>query len=263
MIIASVVTIPNRLELLKDSLKSLLLSSIKPDFVYISISKWYPRLQKSYLESDLDSLNEFLKTFEIPSKIVMYEKDLGPCLKFFTPIRNHDFKQDDYILVFDDDNGLFPGAIDELIGCARATLSDGVYSLAGIAKDNTWHLNGEYIQGGDYYPIRLLGGYRGCLYPVRLFNLEDLIDYLLWIIKDFSSRGDIPLHDDHIISAYCESRGIPIKLARVKNNPMNYEQISASTKNPSDGIMHSKAQDINFGKLYTLLLTRGINFPRW
>ena len=263
MIIASVVTIPGRLELLKESLNSLLLSDRKPDFLYISISKWYPRLKLSYPDVDLKELNDFLNTFEIPSKIIMYEKDLGPCLKFFTPIRSHEFNQDDYILVFDDDNGLFPGAIDELVGCARATSNDGVYSLCGVSKDSNWHLNGEYIIGGDYYPIRLLGGFRGCLYPVKNFNLRDVIEYLLSIIEHFSLDDDIALHDDHIISAYCESRGIPIKLARVKNNPMNFEEIEASTRNTDDGIMKSESQDINFLKLYLFLLANGINFPRW
>ena len=98
MIIASVVTIPDRIPLLLEALNSILVSTQRPDFLYVSVAKWYPRLEKSILTEELNILTDYLDSFEIPNKLVQYDEDIGPLMKFLTPLENHELTNQDHII---------------------------------------------------------------------------------------------------------------------------------------------------------------------
>ena len=262
MIVASIVSIPGRKSLLVESLETLLVSTLRPDFVYVSISSYYPRLNKFYPQEDISELQSYLDNFEIPNKLVIYDEDIGPLMKFLTPITKHDLSINDHILIFDDDVGMFPDGIRILKECADLCGWHGGYGLTGVGFNSKWYLHGEYIQSGDYFSIKLIGGYRGCLYPVAAFNLEHLKEYFYWLISEFKKLNTIPLHDDHIISAYCLKYGIPLRLANIKEklgDPPGSE-LYYKPKETSDGIMQSPERDQNWIYLFDILKRRDIEF---
>lgn len=262
MIIASVVTIPDRISLLVEALNSIIESTLRPDFVYVSISKFYPRLQQSISTNDLQILQDYLSQFEIPNKLVVYDQDIGPVMKFLTPLTDHELTPQDHVLIFDDDVGMFKDGIRVLKQCADTCGWDAGYGLIGVGFESKWYLHGEYIQSGDYFPIKLIGGYRGCLYPVAAFNLEHLKEYFFWIVNEFKNLGTIPLHDDHIISAYCLKNNIPLRLANIKEklgDPPGSE-LYYKAKETSNGIMQSPDKDQNWALLFNILRQREIVF---
>jgi hypothetical protein len=262
MIIASVVTIPDRIQLLIEALNSILVSTQRPDFLYVSVAKWYPRLKKSILTEELNILTDYLDSFEISNKLVQYDEDIGPLMKFLTPLENHEITNQDHILIFDDDVGMFPDGIRLLKGCADLCGWHGGYGFIGVGFDSNWYLHGEYIQGGEYFQLKLIGGYRGCLYPVAAFDIENLKEYFWWIINEFKNRGSIPLHDDHIISAYCLNNNIPLRLVNIKEklgDPPGSE-LYYTSKETSNGIMQSPDKDQNWVWLFEILRQRDIVF---
>lgn len=262
MIIASVVTIPDRIPLLLEALETILVSTQRPDFLYVSVAKWYPRLNKSLSPNELNILTEYLNAFEIPNKLIQYDEDIGPLMKFLTPLENYQFTNHDHILVFDDDVGMFPDGIRILKECADLCGWNSGYGFIGVGFNSKWYLHGEYIQGGEYFQLKLIGGYRGCLYPVAAFNIEHLKEYFFWIINEFKNRGSIPLHDDHIISAYCLKNNIPLRLANIKEklgDPPGSE-LYYKAKETSNGIMQSPDKDQNWVWLFEILRQREIVF---
>jgi hypothetical protein len=183
-------------------------------------------------------------------------------MKFLTPITKHELSINDHVLVFDDDVGMFPDGVRILKECADLCGWHGVYGLTGVGFNSKWFLHGEYIQSGDYFSIKLIGGYRGCLYPVAAFNLEHLKEYFYWLISEFKKLNTIPLHDDHIISAYCLKYGIPLRLANIKEklgDPPGSE-LYYKPKETSDGIMQSPERDQNWIYLFDILKRRDIEF---
>jgi len=260
MIVASVVTIPGRIELLLEALNTILVSTQRPDFLYVSVAKWYPRLNKSLSKEDLDFLEAYLLFYEIPNKVITYEEDIGPLMKFLTPLENHQLTNQDHILIFDDDVGMFQDGIRILKECADLCGWSAGYGFIGVGFGSTWFLHGEYIQGGEYFPIKLIGGYRGCLYPVAAFDIEHLKSYFWWIIQEFKNRETIPLHDDHIISAYCLKHNIPLRLANIKQklgDPPGSE-LYYNAKETSNGIMQSQFAEINKFWLFEILIENDI-----
>ena len=170
MIISSVITVPDRTDDFIKTLDELLLSTIIPDFLYVSISRFYPRLNKSINESDIEKISEKLKNYPIKNRIVFYDQDIGPCLKLLTPLKEHNLQSDDQILIFDDDNGLFPTAIECLKNIHDKCGSDSVYGIMGVKNGQFVH--GEFVDG-DYHTVDLLGGYRSILYPANILNYEE------------------------------------------------------------------------------------------
>lgn len=259
MIIASVVTVPGRMHLLSEALDELLLSTILPDFLYVSISRYYPRLGVGFSDRDYKSLTNKLNSYPIPSKIIIYEKDIGPCAKLYTPLKHHEnISKDDFILIFDDDTGLFPKAIETLVNCAHCSGRNSSYGFIGFNFDTNWYLHGEYINGGDYLPLRFLGGYRGCLYPVQSLNIEDFLGFLDWIISYFDNLGKIPLHDDHIFSSYFLDRGLNLRLANIKEK-LPPGELYYKSKNTFNGIMQTDYWKDNLYILKDLLTKSNVD----
>jgi hypothetical protein len=232
MIVSSVITLPDRTDDFIKTLDELLLSTIIPDFLYVSISRFYPRLNKSIDESDIEKISEKLKNYPIKNRIVFYDQDIGPCLKLLTPLKEHNLQSDDQILIFDDDNGLFPTAIECLKNIHDKCGSDSVYGIMGIKDDKFVH--GEFVNG-DYHTVDLLGGYRGVLYPSNILNYEELYNWVNMFIDGYKLHDMIAMHDDHIFSYYLKYKNIE---SRVVNVYPRYEgwKINYWPKTNSNGI---------------------------
>lgn len=224
MIICSVSTIPDRsLDFIR-TLDELLLSTIVPDFIYVSISKFYPRLNKSHTEDELNQIKLKLETYPIPNLIIFYDNDIGPCSKLLTPLSQKKYNDEDCIIIMDDDNGLFPTAIECLISGYRSYGKESVYGIMGTigSGDSTNFVHGELVHGG-YYPVDLLGGYRGVLYPGNLIEYNSLLDWVNKFIEEYSRYGMIPDHDDSIFSEYLKYKKIESRVVPVHpNNILNY-----------------------------------------
>ena len=232
MIISSVITVPDRTDDFIKTLDELLLSTIIPDFLYVSISRFYPRLNKSINESDIEKISEKLKNYPIKNRIVFYDQDIGPCLKLLTPLKEHNLQSDDQILIFDDDNGLFPTAIECLKNIHDKCGSDSVYGIMGVKNGQFVH--GEFVDG-DYHTVDLLGGYRSILYPANILNYEELYNWVNMFIDGYKIHDMIAMHDDHIFSYFLKSKNIE---SRVVNVYPRYEgwKINYWPKNNSNGI---------------------------
>jgi hypothetical protein len=142
-------------------------------------------------------------------------------LKLLTPIKEHDFSDDDDILIFDDDNGLFPTALECLVNISERCGKSSVYGIMGVSSGNFIH--GEYITSGDYYPVDVLGGYRGVLYPVRTIDIGKLEKWVDMFVMGFGEHNMIAMHDDHIFSYYLKFNKIESRVVNVHpKDGLNY-----------------------------------------
>ncbi len=223
MIVCSVSTIPDRTSDFIQVLDELLVSTILPDFLYVSISKYYPRLGKSHSEEDLKRISDKLENYPIPNRIIFYDKDIGPCVKLITPLENHELKNDDVIIIMDDDNGLFATAIECLM-IGYNLDKNAVYGIMGTITNgtNTNFVHGEYIESG-FCAVHLLGGYRGVLYPVSLIPHKSIMNWVNHFIDSYDQYGMIPDHDDSIFSAYLDHHKIESRVVSVfPKDKLNY-----------------------------------------
>jgi hypothetical protein len=237
MIIASIVSIPGRLESLIFVLNALLKQSILPDYLYVSISNYYPRSKKYYPGEHLQYLKEFLSNYSIPNKLVTYENDIGPTLKLITPLKENFtsvvvVKDEDFIFTFDDDTPLYERTIETLLQAYKKN-KNAVYSFSGTREERFLHA--EFLpEDYDYFEIDVLGGYRGVLYPVHLIDKIEFYNWVDMFISSSNKQGLIAMHDDHIFSYYFKYKSIP---RRVSNSPFNKTFIYTPISN-DDGIFN-------------------------
>ncbi len=230
MIIASICSIPDRLNSLITVLENIKSQSVKPDILYVSISKYYPRSKKLYPEEILFSLKTYLDTYSISNKLIIYENDIGPTLKLITPLRFHTYNPEDFIFTFDDDTPLYERTIETLL-LAHNKDRNAVYALSGARQNKFFHsemLPEDY----SYFEIDIVGGYRGVLYPVYLIDKSALFKWIDMFVDTCAKNNSIPMHDDHIFSYYFKHQNIP---RRVSNSPFS-KQFNYTTIPNEDGI---------------------------
>ena len=241
MIIASIVTIPGRLESLIFVLKELLKQSLQPDFLYVSVSNFYPRSGKYYPQEHLQYLREFLSTYPIPNKIVTYENDMGPVLKLITPLKDkNNYADEPFIFTFDDDTPLYERTIECLLQAYNKN-KDAVYSFSGTREGRFLHaelLPHDY----DYFEVDIVGGYRGVLYPIHLIEKMEFYTWVEMFIASSKKHNLLAMHDDHIFSYYFKYKRIP---RRVSNSPYNKEFKYTPISN-SDGIFKDENTNTSF-----------------
>jgi len=254
MIIASVSTIPNRINGLLRVLESILYQSHRPNLVMISISKYYPRMKKSYPIDDYQELCNYLKTYSIPTKVIETEVDIGPVVKLLSPLQyldslsSHSYT---HIFIFDDDSVPYKHAI-HLLHQSFKKCGDAVYGLMGV---NDTHLDirpkfihGEFIQHLDYVSTDILGGYRGVLYPIHL--LSTLEEWVKPFLNAHHQRDMIAMHDDHIFAYYCQSKNIERRVITIENGNgmLFYEPIQND-----DGIFNDTQSGDSYNLIQTIL----------
>ena len=223
MIIASLCTIPGRIDSILVVLNKLLEQTKKPDLLLISIAEFYPRSGKFYPKKDLDKLNSFLDNYPILSQIVKYELDIGPCRKLLTPLSNGIVKDNDYIIILDDDSPLRNDAIETLILNYQKN-PNAVYGIMGV-KDNVF-IHAEHIPNSlEYYEVDVLGGYRGVLY--HKFLLNGLVEYIKPIEETLKEANLIMMHDDHIFSYFLNSKNIKMRVVgSLTSSQIDYQPLS-------------------------------------
>lgn len=222
MVVASVVNLVDRTEILIEKLDKLLESTVYPDFLYVSVAKEYPRLKKKYPEEKLKILQEKLETYPIPNKLVVYEEDLGTSLKLLTPLENHQLQEGDWILTFDDDVGLFPTALECLKSCAETVGRDAVYTIMGVRSHKNEEgkevavdfIHGERISNGHFYPVEYIGGFRGVLYPYESLQ-HNFKEWCAHFIEGYKALGKVAVHDDHIFNSYLQKKKIACRMVDV------------------------------------------------
>ena len=156
MIIASISSIPDRLNSLITVLENLKNQSLKPDILYVSISRYYQRTKKLYPEESILAVKSYLDAYEINNKLIIYENDIGPTLKLVTPLRFHNYNPEDFIFTFDDDTILYERAIETLL-LAHEKHKNSIYALSGARQNRFFHaeiLPEDY----DYCEIDVVGG---------------------------------------------------------------------------------------------------------
>ena len=236
MIIASIVTIPGRLESLIYVLNDLLKQSLQPDLLFVSVSNFYPRSGKHYPGEHLDYLIKFLEDYPISNRLIKYENDIGPTLKLITPLRELSDerlnKDDTFIFTFDDDTPLYERTIESLLQAYNKN-KGAVYSFSGTREGRFLHaelLPHDY----DYFEVDVVGGYRGVLYPTYLINKMEFYTWVEMFIASSKKHNLIAMHDDHIFSYYFKYKRIP---RRVSNSPFNKEFKYTPISN-TDGIFN-------------------------
>jgi hypothetical protein len=254
MIIASISTIPGRAESLITVLEALNNQSLKPDFLFISVSKYYPRSKKLYPQEHFEGLKTFLSTYSIQNKLIVYENDIGPLLKLITPLRFYNFKDDDFIFTLDDDTPLYDRTIESLYQ-AYMKNKNAVYAFSGTRQDRFLHA--ELLpENYDYFEIDIVGGYRGVLYPVNLIDKTDLFKWLDLFINSCAKKLTIPMHDDHIFSYYFKYKNIP---RRVSNSPFS-KHFSYTTIPNEDGIFNDKTTQENIQIIKDTIYDKELNW---
>lgn len=271
MIIASVSTIPGRIEGLLRVLSWIPQQERRPDILLVTISDHYPRMKRAYPEEDRKQLESFLASFPIPSRIVVQEVDVGPAVKLLSAMsyleqdpelmKNVD---DHLIFIFDDDSIPYPRAIHLMVNTYenyRNQPPPAVYGLIGANEHDLdkrpKFLHGEYLVSGDYLPVDIMGGYRGVLYPAGiLFGKGDVLGLREWIqpfLEEHRVHNLIAMHDDHMFSYYCRYRGVELRVIRLAgaNGRLFYDPISNQ-----DGIFNDAFSEQSYQLLHRVLRER-------
>jgi len=254
MIIASICSIPDRLNSLISVLENIKSQTVKPDILYISVSKHYPRSKKLYSEEGFFSLKSYLDTYTINNKLIIYENDIGPTLKLITPLRFHKYNPEDFIFTFDDDTPLYERTIETLL-LAHNKDRNAVYALSGARQNKFFH--GEMLpEDYSYFEIDIIGGYRGVLYPVYLIDKTALFKWIDMFVDSCSKNKSIPMHDDHIFSYYFKHQNIP---RRVSNSPFS-KKFNYTTIPNEDGIFKDENTMKNIEIINNTLYEKELNW---
>ena len=217
MIILSISTIPDRLSHILEILNRLKRQTMFPDKIYISIANFYPRLNKTYSQDDLNTLENYIQNYPVKIEILRQDEDIGPCIKLLGPI---DYcTNDDVIIICDDDSGLNDRGI-ELLYNEYLKNKNFRYGFMGIYKNQFLH--GENIRHdfglmNNYFDVQDLGGYRGILYPVFLLDKQELKEWVDMFVQEHKKYNLVAMHDDHIFNYYCKYKNISSRVVKIPN----------------------------------------------
>lgn len=243
MYISSISTIPGRLSSLLHVLTKFKEQTVKPDMLFITIAKYYPRLEKTYPAEDIQTLQSFLETYPIHSEIMHVDIDIGPSVKLTVPLQYlaaqcvtlpKKSSEKDAIIIFDDDSVFYERGIELLIESYEQD-SDAVYGLMGVIENEQDPTKPQFVHGEfvtyPYVNVDVMGGYRGVLYPVDLLvSAAPTLDMIHWVdlfIDAHKAKDMIAMHDDHIFAYYCRYRKIPRRVIHIPdgNGQLFYEPV--------------------------------------
>jgi len=253
MIIASVSTIPGRLEGLMTVLEKFQMQTKRPDKLLVIVAKYYPRMDRGYPEEDKNRLIEYLSKYSIPNELIVLDKDIGPSVKLTVPLKyledlsDSKSNNDDVIFIFDDDSIPYVHAIEFLYDMYQKH-GDAAWGLMGVSQDEEEQpkfLHGEFIQDRDFMTVDVLGGYRGVLYPVHIFTNGEpsLKKWLTPFLDRHEQENLIAMHDDHLFAYYCQYKNIERRVIRLQNGNgyLFYEPLSNT-----DGIFNDERSGKSF-----------------
>lgn len=184
-IIISLTTIPSRINFIEPVIDSLCKQVLKPNLIYINIPKKY---------------NRFGKCPEIPTFLKMNKKviinyldtDYGPGTKFIGTLSNNEIKDNDIIVITDDDT------IKErhwLSGLLIYYKYDSIiaYEEKNLGKGVVW-------------------GYLGYAFRKGIFNLNKMLEFYKKV------KDKCILVDDHWLTAYCHYMKHKIHTVSIKRS---------------------------------------------
>ena len=169
-IIISLTTIPSRIKLIEPVIDSLCKQVVKPNAIYINIPKIY---------------NRFGKCPEIPTFLKLNGKvhinyldiDYGPGTKFIGTILNKNIKENDIVIITDDDTIKERHWLGGLLIYYKFN-SIIAYEEKGLGKGVVW-------------------GYLGYAFRKGIFDIKKMLDFYEKV------KDKCILVDDHWLTAYC------------------------------------------------------------
>jgi len=196
-IIVTMTTIPERINkgTIKKTLDSLSKQTVKPDVIYINISK----KTKKGEDYPIDKLNELIKEYNNNNIILnIVEKDLGPITKIVPTLSF--IKENDYVIIVDDDVTYSSNMIESLIN----TKKDAV---GYVGRINMEFKTSEYYSG----PVDFLETYASVLYRGK--NLIGLDTFIAGLDNMCQNQDDI------VIGKFLNNKGIkPMIDSSLKGN---------------------------------------------
>lgn len=240
MLITSFTTIPSRLDNLSQVLESIHNQTKKADLIIVNCPSNILRLNK---KNDVDSIKKII--MNCPAKEYIYlniTRDYGPITKIY-PLINLDFvKQDDEIIVIDDDryyaSKLFESLTEEFI---RFNKSEAV-CMFGLNYPRK--LNDRYLGPKMGNRCELMEATWG--YIVKRSHLNDLKN---WSVEADTYDKVIELNfensflsDDYVISRYLDSQNVYKRVisAEYNLNKKNcFEKRVLTSSNPLSSLEHN------------------------
>jgi len=202
MIIASVSTIPSRLNKMRDTLISLKNQTKSISKIEVNLPKVCKRTGEEYPTPDwlVDSeLKDFVEVFEV--------EDLGPITKIYETIQRH---KDCFIMTIDDDI-IYPSlTVETLWKCSEKLEHNCAVGISGfnfVKFASQVVLNATF----NFTQTHVIEGYCGVLYPPQIWK-DDFNSY----IKVCLSNPDAKFSDDVILSNYLARSGIHRYIAITK-----------------------------------------------
>jgi hypothetical protein len=206
---------------------------------------------------ELVTLYQFISDFRFPIKILHHENDVGPCLKLFGLFPILDQFQHDHILIFDDDTAISPACVTQLYN-SHDSESPGILGCMGVNPPHFIH--GESIPANQTcVDVRVLGGYRGILYPVSIVReyKTEFTEFFQLLCEEYHVKlNTIPLHDDHIFASFFRKHQVPFKVVKITAEQHPSFQILEN----SNGIFNSNNNDAQLCVLKEFLENLGYDF---
>jgi len=209
-VVVSLSTIPSRCDKLEETLVSLASQTLKPNAIYVSVSKDSIREKKPY------PVKELAKTVKriLPGvgRVIVLEEDYGPLTKLMGPLLNES-DSDTLIITVDDDQKYGEKLVETLVkgshdhpGAAICMCGHVIGKFPHIwgyrcsRKDRVWPLKHIYLKPGSR--VDVVSGWCGVLYPRGIFGAEVPNPAMEALRKD--TLKILHRHDDLYISAWLD-----------------------------------------------------------
>ena len=226
-------TVPPRISKIEPILDSLVNQSVKPDKIFINVPRKYDRFDNELIIPD------FIETkFKDIVEIFYLEKDYGPATKFIGSFLNDQIKEDDFIVITDDDVLKVKDWLDTLIQFHQDKRITG-FVERNLGKEIIW-------------------GYLGYIFKKKLINKNELCTFYE------SVKSECNLVDDHWFTGFCHFKKIPIyNIPIFTSNSVNENglptEVDALVKGKGDNsrkIVSQKCRDL-------ILKDYKTDFPFW
>lgn len=194
-IVASLTTIPSRLEYIDETIKSLCDQSMSLDKIYLHVPK-VSRKGKTYNENLLDI---YRKKYE-KLCINRCDEDYGPITKI-VPIIDMEKDPDTFVFCCDDDTIYLSNIVEKLYNSINK-YKDAVVGIAGLCIGK-FPFYIQFIANNDKdLQVDWLQGVDGVMYKIGQLDKYEMIKLKSDEPKEFI------FNDDHKISLYLERKGI-------------------------------------------------------
>ena len=207
MLYVSLTCLPTRIDNIEYIFEWLLEQTMKPDKLIIHLPKKCIRLNMEY---NIELIQEKIKAHPLHDKVYLnITKDYGPITKIYPLIHLDFIKDEDMLIILDDDNYYNPYLIETLVETFKGNGEKHAICVSGLRYPT--ELNSKYLCILPGHICNIMEGAFGYIIK-RSFLKEDLTD---WVI-DVDSELEINLNhytysfvsDDYVISRYLDKHGI-------------------------------------------------------